>query len=175
MGFGDYYKVGMRIGAVTGEPEDPYAGPTTSKGAAPSWWDMKQYREKAQAWWDTTTKTAPMIVEIKSNGVKLHSIPYDNPAEALAALDAENSNPKDYAYIAYFRSGNEAPYVDNDHHDLVTDKMFVPVTPIVHETIRTVTQLSPYTPPPRESGHAVAAGIGILGAIGLLALAAKAK
>ncbi len=176
MGFGSYYNVGLRIGAEdTRMPIDPYADPLSSKpaisaGAGPSWWTLDQYRAKAKAWWDSTTQTTPTIIEIKSNGAKLHSLPFDNAAEALAGLEKAMATPADYAYIAYFKPENEAPYFVPTIPNLVNDRMFVPVTPIVHETTKTI--LSTYTPP---SSHAVAAGMGILGAIGLLALAAKAR
>jgi hypothetical protein len=160
-----YYDIGMNIGAEDlRAPIDPYADADEKPVVghpSPSWWDQKMYRDKAWSWWDSTSHTTPMLIWIKSNGVKLHTDVFDTDIEAQAAYAKGLSNSADYAYLAIIlpREGG-ANFTHSGQ--MIADKMFVPVTPIVHETVRV-------------ESHAVAKGLGILGAIGLLALAAKAR
>ncbi len=85
-----------RIGAV---PEfDP------KRGQDP-WWTLADYRAKAKEWFDTHGTVDHMVIEIATNGQRVHTIPFETAVEADKVWDQEFHNPKAFAHLSVWDRG----------------------------------------------------------------------
>lgn len=168
----NYYRIGASLmGVDLRAPIDPYAdaAPSAYLGEGENHWTQKQFQDKAIEFL-AKSGVNTLVVEITSNGSSLHSIPFDTgpggdqfPTDAADEYTKQLASPGKYAWIGLVTKDKGPP-------SIVHDQMFASVTPLIHQTTVTKT-----VSVPSQSGATVAAGLGILGALGLLLLAAKAK